>query len=235
MKLAIRIKNLNNHLDYSYNDKVNGFINKMIKNTKSDNHNSNKIGKYTFFLDLNSDKKIKFNKNGIYIPNASNIVLYISSSDKNFISELNNTIKINSIEKFGNFVFIIKDIQTMDIDYLDKNIFHLSLLNPIIVKDKFNKCLSPDDRDYIEYLKRNIERKIDLPLNDDIFSLNILKEKGIKKKINTVKGGKYTGYIYDFFIALRNIPNEKIYRVLEDGFGALNSQGFGFVEIKRSN
>lgn len=238
MKLAINLKCLNNNLDYNYNDKINGFINKIIKDSNVDNHNSKKIGKFTFHLDFSLNKRVKFNKSGIYIPSHSthsNIILYVSSSNREFIKYLNNNININGLYNFGKLNFIVNDIQFQDFDYKDKNIFYLSLLNPVIVRDSNNKCLSPDDSLYLKYLKNNIVRKLDNHLDDKDFIFKILREKGLKKKIIKVKGGLYTGYIYDFFINFKSLSSDSIYNILEDGFGSMNSQGFGFVEIKNCN
>lgn len=224
MKIALRIDPIwGCKLDYNYNYQTYCFISDL--NNKL--HNKRKVGKFTFTFKF--DKRTIYEKSEISLhPNDKNI-LFISSSDDDFINEINNNIDKNKIYNIGKFKFKILDTQIKEIDYTGYRLFELGLLSPMVVRNG-KQCLSPDDPKYIDSLKNNIERK--LGKNDIDIVIHSPSNKVKKKRIKIKNGAYVTGHLFDFSVKMND--DTSVNRLIEDGFGSLNTQGFGFVEIKKA-
>jgi CRISPR-associated endoribonuclease Cas6 len=178
--------------------------------------------KFNFFLDLNKNNS-QFSKKNIII--KDNIILYISSTDENFINKIDKNIT-NNIYHIDKYYFTILRTQIQQFEY-DSKSYYLKLLTPCVIQDSNNKCLSPNDINFEKYFRNNLSRK----LNCD-FNFMILDNKVKKKIIETKNGGKVTGYLYDIFITVED--NSTISNILENGIGAKNNFGFGFLQIIKS-
>jgi CRISPR-associated endoribonuclease Cas6 len=220
MKIALILKPISNfkRIGYNYNYQVSSFITNLSDGIVHDDGSS---GKYSFFMDF-----CKYNTTKNFIEIEDKCILYISSHNSNFIEKIKEKIDLSKIYRIGDLRFIIERFEVKDFEYKSST-YLVRTLSPILVKHD-GIFLNPSDEQYIPALVRNIKKKVGF----DGIKIQIVSSE-IKKKIIEIKGGKKTGYLYDFMIGFEK--NENLEKVFESGFGCMNSQGFGFIEILKSN
>lgn len=227
MRLILKLRKVFGLLDYNYNHKTSSMIYNNLVGTNYDNlHNSNKVGKYTFHIDINDSTLGK--------KTSDSIGLIISSSDEGLIETLYEKLHIGKAINIGKAHFVIDRSVVSDYQRTDTTIL-VETITPINVNykgdgDKYEQYLHPTDTKYIEQLKKNILHKVGGDYTMDDVDILIPSDQKFKSRLIDIKGVKIKGYIFKFVV---KAPSAVLKESVLNGFGSRNSQGFGFVNIIR--
>lgn len=226
MLLLIKLKLLQGTLGFNYNYAISSMIYQKLKDSKfSHLHDSRKVGKYTFHLDIN--------KSILGKRTDSQIALMISSSDGEMLKYLSETL-LNDIIKIQGCLFKCYDVELCD-NAPKSDTFLLKAITPInlsmeVEGKKYEQFLHPinNKEEFVKQLKRNICTKAGIETsNIDI----LIPEQPIESRLISIKGISIKGYMFTFML---KGDNEVVVPSILNGFGLRNSQGFGFVEILKT-
>ncbi|MDA3880743.1 MAG: CRISPR-associated endoribonuclease Cas6 [Prolixibacteraceae bacterium] len=157
-----------------------------------------------------------------------------------FIIGLFNHQKVYIGDKFNGIDFTVGQIERLPepaicetMKYRAKSAVVVSIKNE---NDKYAKYLSPNDENYSQLLKNNLQQKNEvfgsntaLLHNFDFKINNTPKSKLITVKPYTPQQSKIRGFVYDFTLTA---PPEIHELILNSGLGEKNSTGFGWCEVK---
>lgn len=231
--IELKLKNIGNKIiSFNQNHKISSFIYSLLKTEYPELHDSKIKNKFTFSHLMSNDIKI-IKGVGIKLLSES-VVLIVSTSDEKMVDCFLNAIDYSETYRIEDVYFTIKKVK-LDSDKIDSHTIHFRTITPIcltksrVIEGKLSgqRFLSPNDEDYLEYLKKNIQEKIGVSENMEIY---ILPETVKSKSVELIKNNQTVkAYNYDFMIKLDN-PT-LLNKCYFDGFGIKNSQGFGMVQI----
>ena len=159
---------------------------------------------------------MKFEKSGIKIRRGAILTLHLSTLEENLEKELPHSI--------GKTLWIKNlplSILSLEFEPYERS-STFNTLSWVVVK-KEGKFLKPTDKEYLEELEKNAERKTGERVKMEILSTS--KEKRIKIK-NT--------YVVCFDLQLRISASEKAKEILfHTGIGEKNKLGFGMLGIMK--
>lgn len=169
------------------------------------------------------------------------VTLYVSSPNKELLSEVVNNIYLRTLY-VGRGEFNVNDIQIFDIgqecEELESMDVLVSTLSPIVLRDVYknsnNRSESvfyfPEDEEFNDKLIGNLKNKFSATYQTDDLSDFKFEIEPIftKVKVTNYKNSLYAGTVGNF----RVISNYKTLKVVNGlGLGGKNAQGFGQVMI----
>ena len=256
LKLTIKQEKPNQLIPINYQYPISSFIYHTI--AKSDNEyakwlhskgfvRGNKKFKLFTFSMLNIPKR-EIEKDRIMLKSQS-LELTISMISKktleNFIIGMFEKQRFKIYDKKSEALFHIHMIETIP-EPVFKNPVRFKTISPVVLsrreiyKGKESEgYLKPDEEDYFDYLKRNLEEKYlsyCITTQKQVYDYNIegfklnsdWKARLITIRADTLAETKVKGYLYDFEISG---DIELIRFGYETGFGKSNSLGFGCVKV----
>jgi CRISPR-associated endoribonuclease Cas6 len=192
-------------------------------------HNSGKIKGFTFspFFFYNS----KIEKNTINVDADSRINLTISFKNQNMAMMFIKGLSLNTVYKIGelNLLYVDYRLEQKHIN----NTYKFTAASPIYLTNHLGESLHPSDTDYEYQFFKNLNSKLDNKYDDDtIRGFSIVKCSKPESKLKFViksDGSKIgiKGYRYSFSL---HCPNDIAEAGYMQGFGRLNSQGYGFAK-----
>jgi len=233
-RIHIKIKILNHfnlRLSCDLKYKISSFI---YKSLNDDELHENKGIKNFTFSDIFFEKyKHEKGVNKILSETAG---LIISSSEEGVINKLINklTSNLDKIHQIDKMFFKISAYKE-EVCKSDDNLFlcefmtHSFLSKPNPTEKGKPIWLNPKDDEYMIYLKKHLDKRFGRPV--DYFIK--IDEDSIRFNTFNIKGGKVGGYKYRFIIKISD--KETFNSMYYSGIGGLCSQGFGLINVLKSD
>jgi CRISPR-associated endoribonuclease Cas6 len=235
MRLKLEFKSMSEQLmTYDYLHGISSWIYEQLRiinpALSQHLHQSNKPKCFSFsyftFERCNSNSK------GVILPKGLKVTLHINITDMQlqpvFLKALN--VDTNRYHRIANLDLLLDNVTVLRRPRLHSKYVFKGVTPIHVTKRKGNKevYLHPTkDESYGFYLFKNLNNKVNKAFDEEDlsnFSLNILSEP--KEVLHQIKDLKIKAYLYDFTI---NCPPSLALAGYDNGFGRLNSQGYGFV------
>ena len=162
--------------------------------------------------------------------------LLVSSSDYEFLIPLLNGLQNQRIFQYQTYRFTRQSIQFLREVETDKSVIIVHTLSPVLIQDKYDRPLAPDDLSYNVNLTGIMNGILQSHLERRLYQPLCITPVNSKKTVIKEKYDKSDHHRTIFFTAYGGVfqieghPADLNY-VLMYGLGLRSSQGFGMLEL----